>query len=118
MHLSPTLTLNSILHVPKLSCNLVSISKLTHDNKCLEQFSPTACFLVEQMTRKAITKAVEGLYLWEDPSSTNKSQNSVFRLSVSLSTDVMLWHKRLGHPNFLYLKRLLPHLFINIILIL
>lgn len=26
---------------------------------------------------------------------------------------IMLWHYRLGHPNFMYLQKLFPSLFIN-----
>nr|KYP34890.1 hypothetical protein KK1_044101 [Cajanus cajan] len=32
--ISQNITLNSILYVPKLDCNLLSISKLTRDLKC------------------------------------------------------------------------------------
>ena len=38
--LTPTLTLNSILHVPKLSCILFSISKFTQTNNCVAKFFP------------------------------------------------------------------------------
>lgn len=27
---------------------------------------------------------------------------------------ILLWHHRLGHPNFIYLKKLMPHLFTNV----
>lgn len=37
------LTLNSILHVPKLTGDLVSINKLTKDLNCAARFSPM-CF--------------------------------------------------------------------------
>ena len=37
--LTPTLTLNSLLHVPKLSCNLFSVSKFTQTNNCVAKFS-------------------------------------------------------------------------------
>jgi len=41
------------------------------------------------------------------------SPKYVFNSSVNKDSEVMLWHYRLGHPNFLYLERLFPHLFIN-----
>ncbi|XP_073031324.1 uncharacterized protein [Primulina eburnea] len=40
--------------------------------------------------------------------------NSVsFSNLVSVESQVMLWHLRLGHPNFDYIGKLFPHLFIN-----
>ena len=41
------------------------------------------------------------------------SPKYVFNSSVNKDSEVMLWHYRLGHPNFLYLEKLFPHLFIN-----
>ena len=39
IHITPTLILKDVLHVPKLSANLISIQKLTHDLKCYAIFS-------------------------------------------------------------------------------
>ena len=39
IYITPTLILKNVLHVPKLSVNLVSIQKLTHDLKCYAIFS-------------------------------------------------------------------------------
>ncbi|KAG6696818.1 hypothetical protein I3842_09G168100 [Carya illinoinensis] len=69
-------------------------------------------------------KMCSGLYLLEvnDPpqGTTHQSACSVssspISLSVSRSTNdsaIMLWHYRLGHPNFLYLEKLFPSLFHN-----
>ncbi|XP_062093444.1 uncharacterized protein LOC133799443 [Humulus lupulus] len=41
--LSDTLTLSNVLHVPKLSCNLISISKLTSTLNCTAIFSSSYC---------------------------------------------------------------------------
>ena len=38
--ISPTLTLHKVLHIPNLSCNFLSISKLTSDLKCRANFFP------------------------------------------------------------------------------
>ena len=38
IYITPTLFLKNVLHVPKLSANLVSIQKLTHDLKCYAIF--------------------------------------------------------------------------------
>ena len=43
VYLSPLLTLKDVLHVPNLSCNLLSISKLTLDQGCIAKFSPSCC---------------------------------------------------------------------------
>lgn len=65
---SKNLTLNSILHVPKLSCNLISISKLTHDLNCVTKFFPTHCKFQELCTRKTIgcAREVDSLYILDE----------------------------------------------------
>ena len=55
----------------------------------------------------------DGLYYFEDGSDSDRQcqstcLNSVF---VPKDSDIMLWHYRLGHPNFQYLKYLFPNLF-------
>nr|XP_004513812.1 uncharacterized protein LOC101489272 [Cicer arietinum] len=41
--ISKDITLNSVLYVPKLNCNLLSISKLTQDLNCFTKFLPHLC---------------------------------------------------------------------------
>ena len=41
--LSPKITLTFVLHVPKMSCNLLSISKLTNTCNCSITFFPNHC---------------------------------------------------------------------------
>ena len=43
IYITLTLILKNVLHVPKLSANLVSIQKLTYDLKCYAIFSPSCC---------------------------------------------------------------------------
>ena len=44
IYITPTLILKNVLHVPKLSANLVFIQKLTHDLKCYATFFPSFVF--------------------------------------------------------------------------
>ena len=41
--ISEDMTLNLVLYVPKLDCNLLSISKLTNNLNCVIKFSPNVC---------------------------------------------------------------------------
>lgn len=72
-------------------------------------------------------KHVDGLFLADEPESGSmyeecpSSYTLVNQVSVpktdKISSNVdliLLWHRRLGHPNFLYLKKLKPDLFINV----
>ena len=44
IYITPTLILKNVLHVPKLSANLVSIQTFTHDLKCYVIFFPYCVF--------------------------------------------------------------------------
>lgn len=41
--ISKNITLDFVLYVPKLDCNLLSISKLTRDLRCVAIFFPNLC---------------------------------------------------------------------------
>ena len=63
-------------------------------------------------------KESDGLCYFEDGSNlcgqTHKTQiTSLKSFFESSSNEIMLWHFRLGHPNFQYLKYLFPNLFKN-----
>ncbi|KAK3035187.1 hypothetical protein RJ639_034575 [Escallonia herrerae] len=106
--LSPSITLHNVLHVPKLSCNLLSISKLTNDLKCQANFYSSRCEFQEMVSGRLIrsARASGGLYFFEDGTNSGKHVQSTCLESVFDSNDVMLWHYRLGHPRFYYLKHI------------
>src|SRR6516165_6162283 len=51
---------------------------------------------------------LSGIGGFSHANSLNKSS-----LSASSNSEIMLWHKRLGHPSLSYLKTLYPKLFMN-----
>ncbi|KAK3030877.1 hypothetical protein RJ639_037227 [Escallonia herrerae] len=72
--LSPSITLHNVLHVPKLSCNLLSISKLTNDLKYQANFYSTRCEFQEMVSGRMIgsARASDGLYFFEDGTNSGK----------------------------------------------
>ena len=77
----------------------------------------SSCFFQELSSGRMIGSArvLDGLYFFEDKNQESRQTlvSGVASISVSSSKEIMLWHYRLGHPNFAYLKRLLPSLFNN-----
>jgi hypothetical protein len=117
--------LNSILHVPNLDCNLLSISKLTRDLNCVAKFFPHLCLFQDLDTGKKIgsAKMCSGLYLLKSEiplrrqtqtrSYVSSKGQSALNFHVNKDSEVLLWHYHLGHPNFMYLERLFPSFFSN-----
>jgi len=55
--LSPELSLENVLPVPKLSCNLMSVSKLTEDANCQTNFFLSHCIFQDLNSGKIIGSA-------------------------------------------------------------
>ena len=114
VHLTPVLSLHNVLFVPTFTCNLLSVSKLTHDNECTVRFTQSLCQFQDQ-NQVTLATGVErgGLYFFKQPQASqasdsdfqlaSTSQTAVCSTAVShqvSTTDSKLWHLRMGHaPN-------------------
>ncbi|XP_056695775.1 uncharacterized protein [Spinacia oleracea] len=97
--LSDKLTLNSVLYVPSLMCNLLSVSQLTDDLRCFVRFTNSLCAIQDQHSGNLIGagERKEGLYYF-------KRIPTVGAVSVGDLSTFELWHRRLGHPSDRVLK--------------
>ncbi|KAF7825162.1 Retrovirus-related Pol polyprotein from transposon RE1 [Senna tora] len=64
---SDSITLKSVLFVPKLKCNLLSVAKLTHDSNCKAEFSHSSCSFQDVDSGKMIEGVDETRAEIEDP---------------------------------------------------
>lgn len=91
---SGKLNLENLYHVPNLSFNLISINRLTSDNKCTVTFTSNGFKIQDSMTDKLLLQGpcFNGLYLI-------RSSHSASKLALISTKDIPnLWHRRLGHP--------------------
>nr|CAN81557.1 hypothetical protein VITISV_010784 [Vitis vinifera] len=89
--LTDTLNLDSVLVVPSLDYNLLSVSQITATLSCIVIFWPEFCVIKDIQTRQTIGC---------DGSEGEKKKSEIW-----------LWHRHLGHASFGYLKKLFPSLF-------
>ena len=99
---TPSIPLTSVLSLPKLSFNLMSVSKLTQALKCYISFFPDFCLFQDLMTKKIIGRSREsgGLYIL-DPTVPRP-------IACSGVTTPFETHYRLGHLLLPLLKKLCP----------
>jgi gag-polypeptide of LTR copia-type/GAG-pre-integrase domain len=86
-----SLDLNGVLHVPHITKNLISISKLTQDNNVILEFHPLFCIVKDRHTKQPLLRAQQtnGVYhLYSSPQD-----------SIGERVSTTIWHKRLGHPS-------------------
>ena len=88
------LKLKNVLYVPKLRCNLISVSQLTDDVNCLVLFTNKLCVMQDCTSRMLIGAGEhkDGLYLF-------RGTHKIKAYQTSVEKQVDLWHKRLGHPS-------------------
>ncbi|KAL5577266.1 hypothetical protein UlMin_018965 [Ulmus minor] len=121
---SHCLSLNNILHVPSITKNLLSVSKFCLDNKVFFEFHPFFCFVKDQVTKKLLPKGTlhKGLYRLDfllpiktlgptyQPSFQSLISETIpHKEKLSLN----LWHRRLGHPSFQVVNKILSHCNVN-----
>ncbi|KAJ4720471.1 Retrovirus-related Pol polyprotein from transposon TNT 1-94 [Melia azedarach] len=128
------LHLNHILHVPGITKNLISISKLISDNNINILFDKHLCLIKDKPQGRTLLQGVArgGLYQLQfcPPSHISSFCSIVYPLSeetihnspesmlsyssntsksvsktISVNDDWDVWHRRLGHPHFLSLKK-------------
>ena len=95
--ISPNITLHSILHVPSLNCNWVSISKLIRELQCVVKFFPSYCEFQDLYLGRTIGSAKEhdGLYYLEDHKQVVNKQAQALSsgfvpIPISVSDKIML----------------------------
>nr|GLL17117.1 uncharacterized protein LOC109149213 [Ipomoea trifida] len=101
VRLTNKITLNHVLYVPSLSCNLISVSQLNDDMQNNFHFNSYMCAIQDQ-SREMIGTGVrrDGLYYF-------KGIDSVQHLTVNgVTTSIDLWHQRMGHPSEKVMKLL------------
>ncbi|KAL6333340.1 hypothetical protein AAG906_028525 [Vitis piasezkii] len=92
--LGEKLKLRHVLFVPKLKCNLISMSQLLDDSNLIVQFTNKICAIQDRNSRILIGAGEqrEGLYFLKGvaPIRAYKTTSIAF---------YELWHRRMGHPS-------------------
>ncbi|KAE8690865.1 hypothetical protein F3Y22_tig00110893pilonHSYRG00648 [Hibiscus syriacus] len=112
----PSLMLNDLLLVPKITKNLLSVSKLARDNGVYFEFHASNCCVRDEGTGAVLLQGKEkdGLYLFHIDSLNNTSA-SFEANSVTASHNLYeLWHRRLGHPAHDTLGKICKLLDVNV----
>jgi len=114
--LTNILTLDSVLVVPSLEYNLLSVSQITKALNCVVIFWPNFCVFKDVQTKQTIGYGVkQGRLYYLDLSEDYGKLKGALTVKSSTEqkeeTEMWLWHRRLGHASFSYLKKLFPSLF-------
>jgi hypothetical protein len=100
--------LNQLLHVPFICKNLLSVRKFSLDNSVFFEFHSSYFFIKEKQTGLLLhhRHLKDGPYqLLPSPSSSLSSPKN--QALVGERTTPASWHKRLGHPAFRTVQRIL-----------
>ena len=94
--ISSCLTLKDVLHIPRLSCNLLSVGKITLNQHYRANFFPYHCEFQDLASGKTISNAKlsGGLYYFDDGSlpKDSVSTSCLGVISDFGKNDIMLWH--------------------------
>ncbi|GKC76681.1 putative RNA-directed DNA polymerase [Tanacetum coccineum] len=97
LKLNDNITLYDVLVVPEYTVSLLSVHKLSKDNKLFVGFNENNCYIQDLKANKTlrIGRQFNGLYLFDVDNACKVVSNcSISTCFVSRT----LWHQRLGHP--------------------
>ena len=110
---SNSLNLDTVLVVPSLSCNILSVGQITKTLNCTVKFWPNYCLFQDIATHRILGSGVKRGKLYYLDLHDNPKSSQVNNVS-SNKDRVILWHRRLGHLSFHYLRKIKPELFVGI----
>ena len=92
LSLSKDISLENVLFVPSLNCNLLSVAKMLNQTGCFAVFTDTLCILQDRFTRTLIGagEVKNGVYVYRGVTTARSHR-------VRAAEDQALWHRRLGH---------------------
>ncbi|CAA7061254.1 unnamed protein product [Microthlaspi erraticum] len=107
IHITDSLILYDVLHVPAFHFNLISVSCLVRTLLCSAHFYPTCCFIQELSQGLMIGrgKLLHNLYVLDTPTHTTSS-SSLPSFCGSVLVDDNVWRQRLGHPSLPTMQKL------------
>ncbi|KAG8493859.1 hypothetical protein CXB51_011355 [Gossypium anomalum] len=96
------LYMRSLLFVPGITKNLLSVSKFIKDNQVIFEFLPTQCRVRDLTTREVLLQGSvhHSLYKLDlsGPSRSGLPSTSAQCFTTSSRVSLNVWHVRLGHP--------------------
>jgi hypothetical protein len=103
------LQLNSILHVPQASKNLVSVHHLASDNNVFLEFHPRLFCINDLDLRNVLLKGSCRGHLYPLPSpSFKKYAYGVNKIACGvIKPSFDRWHSHLGHPSTTIVERVI-----------
>jgi transposase InsO family protein len=103
-----TLSLSPVLHVPNFPVNLLSVSSITKSLNCRGWFDPSHCAFQELGTGRILGTGTvhNGLYYLDEG-----SDEVALATKMSPCQELLLLHRRLGHPSFATMSHCYPSLF-------
>ncbi|GAA0144837.1 hypothetical protein LIER_05175 [Lithospermum erythrorhizon] len=109
---SHSLALNNVLHVPKITKNLLSVSQFNFDNNVHLEFHPFHCYGKDHQGQIVLKGTIDqGLYKLETLASSHilgsSNNKASFFALVGERTSASIWHNQLGHPTSVIVNRVL-----------
>ena len=107
---TPSISLSSVLHVPSFPVNLLSVSSIIDQFKCIVIFDENSCLFQEKGTGRRIGTGVRRNGLWY----INQEEMGLAVVVGDTEKEIILLHCQLGHPSFESLSKLYPDLFTKV----
>jgi len=110
-----SVTLTNVLHAPSFPVNLVSISAIIREHKCIVTFDIPRMVFQEKETGQILGTGTwrDGLWYMDRKGMDTALASVVDRVGaggsgVSVEDELLLIHRRMGHSSFSLLERLYP----------